>query len=230
MLRVLCLPGFRQSAASLSAMCSALRAAAAGTTTDTTGRLLADGSRGGGGDSSGGDSSSGAAAVDWVFTEAQRIDGKRCWWDSTDDDPPHYRGCAQSLATLAARWESEGPFDGVLGFSQGAAIASVMASDHGALDRFPGLRFAVLIGGFVPRDPAVLVRPRPDVRSLHVMGAADDVVSPDRSRDLAAVYTGPEQLHHAGGHAVPSEPAAVAAVVRFCGAAAAAMTEQQQPA
>lgn len=51
------------------------------------------------------------------------------WWRrSNTSDPPEYTGLDQGLETVAKLLESEGPFDGVIGFSQGAALAAMVAS------------------------------------------------------------------------------------------------------
>lgn len=51
------------------------------------------------------------------------------WWRRSDtSDPPEYYGLDQGLASVAKILESEGPFDGVIGFSQGAALAAMVAS------------------------------------------------------------------------------------------------------
>ena len=77
-----------------------------------------------------------------------------------------------------------GPFDGVLGFSQGASTAAL------ALATIPELqatvRFAVLFSGFEPMDPLAAAKLSvPEnrggavrgVRSLHVHGVADQMIS-----------------------------------------------------
>ena len=51
------------------------------------------------------------------------------WWRrSNTSDPPEYVGLDEGLASIAKVLESEGPFDGVIGFSQGAAMATMVAS------------------------------------------------------------------------------------------------------
>ena len=51
------------------------------------------------------------------------------WWRRSDtSDPPEYVGLDRGLETVAQVLESEGPFDGVMGFSQGAALAGMVAS------------------------------------------------------------------------------------------------------
>lgn len=50
------------------------------------------------------------------------------WWRrSNTDNPPLYKGMDEGLATIAKVLTEEGPFDGVIGFSQGAAFAAMLA-------------------------------------------------------------------------------------------------------
>jgi hypothetical protein len=60
---------------------------------------------------------------------------------------------AASLAQLESSWGGGGErFDGILGFSNGAAAGFLLAA-HAAQrpEAFPGLRFVVLAGGYVPQ-------------------------------------------------------------------------------
>lgn len=50
------------------------------------------------------------------------------WWRrSNTANPPLYSGIEDGLATVAKVLSEEGPFDGVIGFSQGAALAGMLA-------------------------------------------------------------------------------------------------------
>ncbi|KAF3482356.1 dihydrofolate reductase [Arthroderma uncinatum] len=51
------------------------------------------------------------------------------WWRRSDSiDPPEYVGLEKGLATVARVLVDEGPFDGVIGFSQGACLAAMVTS------------------------------------------------------------------------------------------------------
>jgi predicted esterase len=51
------------------------------------------------------------------------------WWRRSDTaNPPEYVGLDQGLEAVAQVLANEGPFDGVIGFSQGAALAAIVAS------------------------------------------------------------------------------------------------------
>jgi len=114
-----------------------------------------------------------------------------------------YLGWRESVAALAAVCEAEGPFDGVLGFSQGAVMAHTLCwlsqqtpPDYAA-DAAPwkSLKFAILCAGF----PSRMKEQRDDVRdtmlamampSLHISGEHDRNVPPQFHRELAACFDG----------------------------------------
>ncbi|KAJ5372603.1 Serine hydrolase FSH [Penicillium concentricum] len=51
------------------------------------------------------------------------------WWRrSNTANPPLYTGIEEGLAAVARTLKEEGPFDGVIGFSQGAALAAMVAA------------------------------------------------------------------------------------------------------
>ena len=70
------------------------------------------------------------------------------WWtfdEATASRPSlshEYAGVERSLELLDATCEREGPFDGVLGFSQGAALAALLCMRRRTL-----FRFAILVAG-----------------------------------------------------------------------------------
>ncbi len=126
---------------------------------------------------------------------------QRCWWNSGADHTT-YDGWDESLAYLRRMIETQGPFDGVLGFSQGAAAAALLVAS-GA-----DLRFAVCISGFPSRahEHRALVQPGAiDLPSLHIHGEQDVLVDNDRSRALAAAFVDARVTTHAGGHFVPMQ-------------------------
>ncbi|GFR42958.1 hypothetical protein Agub_g3955, partial [Astrephomene gubernaculifera] len=57
-----------------------------------------------------------------------------------------------SFQLLVAEWRRAGPFDGLLGFSNGAAAALLLACyAHADPASLPGLKFVILAGGYVPQ-------------------------------------------------------------------------------
>ncbi|ORZ37618.1 serine hydrolase FSH [Catenaria anguillulae PL171] len=151
-------------------------------------------------------------------------EGQCAWWNfDTESHPPIYAGFSDSMTVLKHALESQGPFDGILGFSQGAAMAGMLAltmhrdptwTSHGPL------KFVVCVSGFASRDPAhadayVDTKVKCPTPSLHVWGLNDEWVTPDRSKALAEAFEGPSVYEHQGAHYVPMDAAGKAAVSEF---------------
>ncbi|KAG0208242.1 hypothetical protein BGX28_000707 [Mortierella sp. GBA30] len=81
------------------------------------------------------------------------------WWTSSPEKP-QYKGFDKSLKELRDVLEKQGPFDGVMGFSQGASMASILqlllerphlsATMSGC--KHAPFKFAIIVSGFEPRD------------------------------------------------------------------------------
>ena len=114
------------------------------------------------------------------------------------------------LAALAA----EGPF-GVLGFSQGAMVATAIAAlaEHG---EFPMPKFAILVAGRAPRADDLRARLEQPFRmpSLHVWGERDKLVL-EPAQQLVQHFA-PEQREVGrwpGPHAIPTRGEAAETIV-----------------
>ena len=78
--------------------------------------------------------------------------------------------------------------------------------------------FAIYVSGFVPRDEiagAALLEGVENMQTLHVIGQADELVVPERSRALAALFADATVVEHVGGHMLPSGSAVRPAVAAF---------------
>ncbi|KAF4525922.1 hypothetical protein B566_EDAN016697, partial [Ephemera danica] len=192
LLRVLCLHGYRQSADTFRNKLGALR------------KML-------------------KKQVEFVFVtaphavpvaEGQEDDTQQFgWWFCTEDRTFNARtpcktsvGLEESWAMLSRVFEEQGPFHGVLGFSQGAALAAMLAAKAQADPVFQ-FEFIILVAGFKSLCEAhaeFYTPPQLPVPSLHVYGSTDQVIHPDLSRSLAEGFASPEVLEHPGGHFVPA--------------------------
>lgn len=169
------------------------------------------------------------------------VDNARTWWRWTVCTPPattlvvppcnstyhflqdeqpgtrpsgamHYEGWEASLDLLLDALQQHAPVHAIMGFSQGAAAASLLAAHiHASPSTAPlldHLRAAVLVSGFVPHDAryaAVLqANPPRRVQSLHVMGERDRLVPNERGQKLVEAWGGGEVYVHEGGHFVPT--------------------------
>lgn len=143
------------------------------------------------------------------------------WWRRSNvADPPLYQGMDDGLAAVAKVIAEQGPFDGVIGFSQGATMAAMVASllEPGRKEAFeyfekdtsegaPGipwptafeqlqnspLKFALLYSGFRapgPRYRAFYEHPSIQTPGLHILGTLDSVVDESRSKALMHSFAG----------------------------------------
>jgi hypothetical protein len=121
-----------------------------------------------------------------------------------------------TLNYLEEIWRRDGPFDGILGFSMGGSVASMLTTMP---ERFPGVRF-VLVGG-APDVPSHLLDshgqskiPR-HIKSLHLIGLADNAVPPHVSHTLASRFVNPAVIEHEQGHCIPTRAAQLDGYVEF---------------
>ncbi|XP_013985108.1 esterase OVCA2 isoform X1 [Salmo salar] len=121
-------------------------------------------------------------------------------------------GLEESVEAVRTAVKDLGPFDGVLGFSQGAALVAVLCSiQEQNLEPQFQFRFAILVAGFRSAcsehqrfygGPASLAIP-----SLHIFGQEDQVIPDRMSRELLPLFQEPLVLTHPGGHFVPAASA-----------------------
>ena len=184
-----------------------------------------------------------AETWEWDFVEGPHSTGGdgRAWWNL----PPGVRtfeateleGIEESLALLDAR----APFDGVMGFSQGAMLAAVACGRGLKGGNRPSV--AIIVGAAfptargedvrklmrvetaaaeadgemrnaIPERFAEVVPPvEPLVRSLHVVGKQDTMNPPAQAMRVAEAFFCAELLEHPGGHIVPMDERAMRAYV-----------------
>ena len=144
--------------------------------------------------------------------DANEVEAYGWWRRSNTADPPEYIGFEDGMAAVAKVLATEGPFDGVIGFSQGAALTAMLASvlegpwRRETFSRFrsesplsipfppsfeplqhPPLKFGVIYSGFVApgqRYKAFYDHPHIQTPTAHFLGSLDSVVDEGRSRAL----------------------------------------------
>ncbi|TNE88550.1 MAG: hypothetical protein EP330_14355 [Deltaproteobacteria bacterium] len=131
-----------------------------------------------------------------------------------------YTALDAGLAAVASAVEGRHVV-GVLGFSQGCAMAALIAglAKKGALPYGESLRFGVFLSGFLPRfdEPALDPWPIAELRGLCITGTADAFFpGGEAMREVADQLDAPE-LHVIEGlqHTVPTEPEWVARIASF---------------
>ena len=115
-----------------------------------------------------------------------------------------YEDWEQPLLEIRQLVQEQGPFSGLLAFSQGGVPAAVLLSE--LRDQF---EFAIFVSCFAPADPdvrALLCDCPIAIPSMHVTGEQDEFVSGERSAELAEMFVDPVRLSHTGGHImIPKE-------------------------
>ena len=144
-------------------------------------------------------------AVYAAFGRLRDTEHQRIWWNA-DEGNTQYEGVDVSLAYIEQMCKQHGPFDGIIGFSQGGALTGLVAAMEP--EKALGLQFVVCISGFPSRSAQhdELLQPNSiSLPSLHVVGQNGLLVDPDRTFALAHCFQTPQIIEHSGGHFVPDK-------------------------
>lgn len=166
----------------------------------------------------------------------------RCWWqhDLSGQSLRPYAGFDEALKYVTDYIRDHGPYDGIFGFSQGAAMAAIVANRESLV------KLALLVLPFVftqarteDQDRATLDSDVSDVQeyasgvrivpgyeklfeitnenlqTVVVYGSDDQVVPPIRSRHLASLFPNSTEVVHEGGHLVPNKKPIVNHIVEI---------------
>eukprot|EP01129_Flabellula_baltica_P009875 TRINITY_DN4108_c0_g1_i1.p1 TRINITY_DN4108_c0_g1~~TRINITY_DN4108_c0_g1_i1.p1 ORF type:complete len:207 (+),score=36.18 TRINITY_DN4108_c0_g1_i1:241-861(+) len=120
---------------------------------------------------------------------------------------PNYIGWEDSIDYLRTVFQEQGPFDGVLGFSQGGIILSTLC---GLRDDIFDFKFAIIASAcpVVPEETRALYNNIPsDFPMLFMYGERDDLIIPERSEQLLELLPNKENItvyKHKGGHYIPT--------------------------
>ncbi|KAL0908622.1 hypothetical protein M5K25_023126 [Dendrobium thyrsiflorum] len=134
-------------------------------------------------------------------------------------DPPYYewfqfikgftelKNFDECLSYIEDLMIKHGPFDGLMGFSQGAALSAALPGLQAkglALKSVPRVKNVVIIGGGKPPVPFLLEKAF-DVKincpSLHFIGDLDFLKEPGEA--LLDAFVDPFVVRHSRGHTVP---------------------------
>ena len=135
-------------------------------------------------------------------------------------DHPHLRewyrqtgNPTDALPHLEEEFNAHGPFDGVLGFSQGARLAAELAVRP---NMFPNLRFAI-IASAPYKDEDETIPEQACVPSLHILSCCDTAVPCSESDCLSVEYfaCNLERYEHDKGHSFPCRAADLEVYVDF---------------
>ncbi|XP_078539746.1 esterase OVCA2 [Lissotriton helveticus] len=145
---------------------------------------------------------------------SSQSDDPRGWWFSNPheetfdalEDSDSCQGLEESLKIITKAFLEQGPFDGILGFSQGAALVPMLCALKQQGDERFKFDFAILVAGFKSRSTVhqVFYQKPIGVPSLHVFGETDRVIPGEMSQELASLFIDPMILTHKGGHFIPA--------------------------
>jgi hypothetical protein len=118
-----------------------------------------------------------------------------------------YTNLDECISYLCDYMVKNGPFEGLLGFSQGATLSALLIgyqSQGKVLSDHPPIKFMVSISGSKFRDPSICTIAYKDpikVKSVHFIGEKDWLKIP--SEELASAFDDPLIIRHPQGHTVP---------------------------
>ncbi|KAG5886373.1 hypothetical protein JTB14_034906 [Gonioctena quinquepunctata] len=118
-------------------------------------------------------------------------------------------GFEESIKVIEDVYEREGPFDGILGFSQGACFVGLLCDlQQRGLTKF-NFSFAVLASGFKSGSLPHLkyYSDRINLPSLHIFGENDQIIPTEMSEALSNCFEEPIIVKHPGGHYLPATAA-----------------------
>ena len=167
--------------------------------------------------------------AEYTFVTAPLIvddNGKeRGWWFSRTDntfDAQEQSGVSigldESLRVVSEAVEKDGPFDGILGFSQGASfVALILQLGHKIWGNFDQVRFrfAILFCGFQSRNSQHCFGGKIDLPTLHVVGTTDKVIPFEQATAFEKLFTNLTRCEHEGGHFIPSSGESKKEVIKF---------------
>lgn len=140
-------------------------------------------------------------------------EGQRSWWfnksdgtfKGTNQDGPAY-GFEESLKHVEKVWREEGPFQGLLGFSQGACFAGLICLLSAKSMTSIKPQFVILAAGFKSGSLSHknIYEETPTIPSLHIFGESDNIIPGPMSEALAQHFSDPLILTHPGGHFLPA--------------------------
>uniref|UniRef100_A0AC35U023 FSH1 domain-containing protein n=1 Tax=Rhabditophanes sp. KR3021 TaxID=114890 RepID=A0AC35U023_9BILA len=142
-------------------------------------------------------------------------DTPRGWWFSKEEKTFSSKdicinasGFDEGVQTVVNHIKENGPYDGLLGFSQGGAMVhllSVMASRKEIEKNF---RFIIMMSSFkslAESHKELVEHVVEQLPSMHIYGIGDQVVNHQRSIEVTLKFANPSPsiLIHEGGHCVP---------------------------
>ncbi|XP_032516145.1 esterase AGAP003155 [Danaus plexippus] len=135
----------------------------------------------------------------------------RSWWFNAEDNTFSGKclggpaiGFEDTLDLIKTVVKEHGPFDGFMGFSQGACLVGLLAAMQQKGYLTYSFKFAIFASGF--RSGSLVHKGFYDeeinLPSLHVYGESDSIIPKEMSESLINLFTKPIVAEHSGGHYV----------------------------
>lgn len=166
-------------------------------------------------------------ATEQALAEEAKSDDLYGWWLRKSSGPSglmDYEIQQSTLDYLRNYIIENGPFDGIIGFSQGAGLGGYLSQDiRGILglteEQQPDLKFFISFSGFklVPEQYLSAYSRNLAPPSLHVLGEMDAVVSEERTMALFDAWAEEKRhmLKHPGSHFIPNSKPFVSQVCNW---------------
>jgi hypothetical protein len=152
------------------------------------------------------------ADIEFVYIDAPSLAaGDFGWWHEG------FSGWEHTRDWIVGRLSAGPLIDGIFGFSQGAALAGLLAGLRDSQPSLVQFKFAIMVGGFTSTMPkhAGLFRRKVAIPSVHVTGRADTIVPSRDSLRLADRFADPLIIEHAGGHVIPGHSLVTEPITSF---------------
>lgn len=157
--------------------------------------------------------------LDLCYVDAPSLaDGDFGWWHQ------NFRGWERTRDWAVDLFAQQPRFDGIFGFSQGAALTALLTGlrapdGQSSPERPLSFDFAMMASGFrsdSPRHAELFTRRESfTLPSFHMLSRSDPIVATADSRALAAQFSAPVVVEHDGGHVIASTPPVRAAFTQF---------------
>eukprot|EP00899_Mesostigma_viride_P010832 jgi/Mesvir1/19750/Mv13056-RA.1 len=131
--------------------------------------------------------------------------------EAFENETTHYKGLKETLTYINDYARLHGPFDGVLGFSQGAALAALVCllqRKGDIMTDVPPLRFCMIVSGLRIFDSSmteIFDKEKYawlwDMPSIHFLGEKDFLLR--ENQKLARHFPGAVLVHHKQAHTIP---------------------------
>ncbi|XP_059636772.1 uncharacterized protein LOC132278888 [Cornus florida] len=128
-------------------------------------------------------------------------------WFQFNKEFTEYTNFDECLAYIEDYMIKHGPFDGLLGFSQGAILSAALPGLQAkglALTKVPRIKFLIIIGGAKLRSPSHADKAYSapmECPTVHFLGETDFLKQ--YGIELLESFVDPVVIHHPKGHTVP---------------------------